>query len=235
MKTLASLLLLIGFIPLCAGESVPSPTVSQALRAGTIAEMDLKKATFEQALAIVRTEWERQYPTLDFPVSIADYERNQGGPPLITMSLRDVPFIKALQYVGEASRRRLIERPEHLTLEEMGLIVEDWVTKSHPVSEELLGRLGLGNEPTPEDLASAYSKYGVKLADWMKLGYHDGFLVVLAFETQQEQIAGINLLLSQGYEITKSEQGVAPQSATRSESDSEGGNNPESESKPRPR
>ena len=205
MKILASLLLLIGFIPLCAVEPPPAPTVSQALRAGKIANLDLKKATFEQALAIVRTEWERQYPTLDFPVAIADYERDQGGPPLITMSLREVPFIKALQYVGETSRRRLIERPELLTLEEVGLIVEDWITKSHPASEELLSRLGLGKQPTPENLASAYSKYGVKLADWMKLGYRDGFIVVVAFETQQEQIAGINLLLSQGYEITKGE------------------------------
>lgn len=34
---------------------------------------------------------------------------------------------------------------------------------------------------------------------------------------------------------TRSEQGVAPQSATRSESESEGGNNPQPESEPRPR
>jgi len=36
-------------------------------------------------------------------------------------------------------------------------------------------------------------------------------------------------------EIIKAEQGVTPQSATRSESDLEGGNNPQTESEPRPR
>lgn len=42
-------------------------------------------------------------------------------------------------------------------------------------------------------------------------------------------------LIGAGEESKKAEQGVAPQSATRSESDSEGGNKPQPESEPRPR
>lgn len=205
MKTFFTLFLLILFIPLRAEKVPPVTTISEALRTSKIAKLELNNATFENALAVVRTEWERQHPTLDFPVSIANYEKGQGYPTLITMSLREVPFIKAIQYIGETTRRRLIERPELLTLEEAGLIVEDWITKSHPASEELLGRLGLGKHPTAADLTSAYARYGVKLSDWMKISYHNGSIIVFAYEPQQEQIAGINFLLSQGFKITKDE------------------------------
>jgi hypothetical protein len=209
MKTLLTLYFLIGLIPLRAEEAPPIITISDALRIGKMAKLELDKATFEQALALVRAEWKRQYPTLDFPVSLAEYDRDHGYPPLITMSLHDVPFIKALQYIGETSRRRLVKKPDLLTFEEVGLIVEDWITKSHPVSEEL--------------------------EDWMTIGYHDGVLVVLAYEPQQEQIAGINFLLSQGYKITKGEQGGAGQPATRSQSKSEGSQNPQHEAEGRSR
>lgn len=232
MKTFLSLLFLIGIIPIQAQEQVPVPTIPQALRTGKIAKLELNKATFEHSLAVIRADWKRQHPTLDFPVSLAEYDRDQGYAPLITMSLHEVPFIKALQYIGEASRRRLIQRSDLLTLQEQGLIVEDWITKSHPASEGLLVRLGLGKSPTNKDLAAAYSKFGVELDDWMTVSYHDGSIMVFAFEPQQEQIAGINFLLSRGYKIIKGEPDGAEQPATHPESKSETGDKPSPVPKP---
>jgi hypothetical protein len=235
MKSLLMLFLSIGLMSLRAEEDRTVQAISEALRSSKIAKLELTKATFEDALALIRAEWERQHPALDFPVALAQYERDQGYPPLVTMSVHEVPFIKALQYVGESSRRRLVKRSDLLTFEDFGLIIEDWITKSHPASEDLLTKLGIGKHPTAEELASAYAHYGVQLDDWMKLGYHDGFIIVFALDEQQEQIAGINHLLSHGFKITKGEQDGTGQPATRPESKSEGSDKPQPEAEGRSR
>lgn len=207
MKSIFALLFLGILIPLRAEEVSAMQASSEALRTSKMEKLDLQKVTFEQALAVVRAEWKLQHPDLDFPVSIAEYEQDeQGHPPLITMSLRDVPFVNALQYISQASRHRFVERSGLVAFEEVGLIIEDWITRTHPVSEELLTRLGLGKQPTPKQLSAAYAQFGVKLEDWMAVSYGEGFIIVTALNQQQEQIAGINFLLSEGYKITKGEQ-----------------------------
>ena len=235
MKLFLSLLSVVGLLPLQAEEVPPVQAISEALRTSKIAKFELKRATFDEAFGKIRAEWERQHPALDFPVSLAQYERDQGHPPLITMSLHEVPFIKALQYVGESSRRRLVKRSDLLTFEDFGLIIEDFITKSHPASEDLLSKLGVGKHPADQELAAAYADYGVQLADWMKIGYVDGFIVAHAFDEQQEQIAGINHLLSRGFKITKGEQAGTGQPATRSQSKSEGDDKPQPEAEGRSR
>lgn len=197
------LMFLISLLPVSA--EPPESAISQALKESKIAKLELNKNTFEEAMAMVKNEWKKQHPQLDFPVAIAEFERDRGHPPLITLSLREVPFIKALQFIGQTSNRRLLGKPDLLTLEEVGLIVEDWITKSHKAPDELLTALGLGKQPTEEDLRQAYARYGVHLLDWMKIGYHDEYIIVRAFKKQQQQIAGINLLLSQGFTISKDE------------------------------
>ncbi|MES2475653.1 MAG: hypothetical protein V4640_07720 [Verrucomicrobiota bacterium] len=209
IKSIFALLFLVILIPIRAEEVSAIQVASEALRTSKIAKLELHKVTFEQALSIARADWKRQHPNLDFPVSIAEYEQDeQGHPPLITMSLHNVPFVMALKYISQAASHRFVERPGLVALEEVGVIVEDWITKTHPAPEELLTNLGLGKEPTPEQLSSAYAQFSVKLEDWMKVSYNDGFIVVTAFEQQQEQIAGINFLLSKGYKITKGESGL---------------------------
>ena len=60
----------------------------------------------------------------------------------------------------------------------------------------------------------------------------DGHLVTPLYEGDSEVVREWKLTPNQK---PKAEQGVAPQSATRPESESEGGDNPQPESKPRPR
>ncbi|QQL44096.1 hypothetical protein [Sulfuriroseicoccus oceanibius] len=207
MKILSLLLLfVIGSLHSLANQADRVRDISKALHSSKVPELVLEKSTFEDALALVRAEWNRQHPTLDFPVALAEYERDRGHPDLITVSLRDVLFIDALRSLGVVANRRLTEKSELLTFSDYGLIVEHWITKSYRVTESLLRKLKLGRNPTGEELVAAYRRYGVILEDWMSISHQaDEGLIVTALEKQQDQIAGINHLLAQGFTIHKAD------------------------------
>ena len=71
----------------------------------------------------------------------------------------------------------------------------------YPVSAGLLRILGLSATSTPEEVANVYRAYGVDFFGSMRI--IDGNLEVTAYEPDHRLIAGINLLLENGFKITK--------------------------------
>ena len=212
MKTLLLLLFVASSSFIKAEEPSPAPSISRALREGKIAHLDLKKAKFEDALEIVKKEWVRQYPTLDFPVGITSYV-DENHDYRITLSLKKVPFIIALKYVGEGAHRRIVDRGDLLSFEDLDMMTETQSRYLHPASEKVLKGLGLGsglggNEPTADELRAAYRKLGVVLGDWNKISYstRDKSIYISADPVQQRQIAGINVILDSGYKIVRAEE-----------------------------
>ncbi|MBM3861741.1 MAG: hypothetical protein FJ395_19120 [Verrucomicrobia bacterium] len=130
-----------------AGSSMPADEVKQAeaFASETIPVFELKNATFEDALATVRRAWEQRHPEKSFPVLVTDYqppdENRAANPARMTMSLKNVPFIKVLQYIGSCSGRRLIPRGQFFQMESHPWIEEDWVYRSQDVTVELLAHL----------------------------------------------------------------------------------------------
>jgi len=127
-----------------AGPSMTADEVKQAeaFASETIPVFELKNATFEDALATVRRAWEKRHPEKSFPVLATDYqptdESRAKSSAHITMSLKNVPFIKVLQYIGSCSGRRLIPRGQFFQMESRSWIEEDWVYRSHDITVEVL-------------------------------------------------------------------------------------------------
>ena len=75
MKTLILILLVVTLLPFQAEEAQPVQAISEALRTSKIPKLELNEASFGDAIAMVRDEWERQHPKLDFPVASAEYKK----------------------------------------------------------------------------------------------------------------------------------------------------------------
>ncbi|WP_411825383.1 hypothetical protein [Luteolibacter sp. AS25] len=178
-----------------------------ALREGKIAMLVLEKATFEEALNQVQQEWSKQHPNWPFPVGTTDYNppdvMRHEQPPLVSFKVKDVSFITALRYLGDATKRRLSASPGLLRMEEVAWIEEDYYTKSYPMSEKLLKTLGLSSTSTQAEIEETYKPYGVHLGDWMRLRIVDGSIEILGYDREHQQIAGINVLLDNGFKIIK--------------------------------
>ena len=206
MKTAVLFLVSLFLVPSSHAEpELSTRTSMEALRKSKIPMLSLNKQTFEESFAEIEVEWRKQHPDLSFPVALADYrnESEHASGPLITLNLKEVPFVEALGYLGESSKRRLVERPGILQIEDVGGIVEDWYVEIHPLEPGTAKKLGLGESPTSADVAAAYARYGVKLEAWMEIRLSGNKLILMANKPQHQQIAGINLLLEQGFTITK--------------------------------
>ena len=210
MKLAAFLFLLLT----AAGFAQPSPTEDSVRRAQAVAtevipRLQFKNATFEDALAAIRRAWDERHPNDPLPVALTDYQPPNGyretNPARITLDLKNVPWIEALRYIGTLSGRRLISLSGLVQLERHPWIEEDWITRAHDVAPAALAALHLKPDSSGDDLRRAFKQFGVQLDDWMKLGMiaSGQQIVVLSYQPQQEQIAGILFLLGNGFHITK--------------------------------
>jgi hypothetical protein len=208
MKPILSILLLVTASAF-AQPSEATVRRAQALATDTIPRLQLKEATFEDALASIRRVWEQRYPNDPFPVGLTDYRPPDGyretNAARITLDLKGIPFVEALRYIGTFSGRSLISVSGLAQLERHSWIEEDWVTRAHDVSPEALSALHLKPDATGAELRRAFQQFGIKLDDWMKLGMTPTGkqVVVLSYQPQQEQIAGVLFLLTNGFRISK--------------------------------
>jgi hypothetical protein len=224
MKTILPILILV-LVTLKLSGAPPTSTDKPfaALHTSKIPTLEVDHLTFEEALTKIREAWKQQHPELTFPVALVGHRRLENdrngvaARPILSMQLTNVPFIEAIRYLCDATGRHLIENPGLLRIGDIGTeIVEDWVTKSYPTSDVVLRGLGLGVNPTREELESVYAHFGLKLDEWMAISYFNGKLIVTAANRQHQQIAGINMLIENGFVITaKAEQKRADQPATR--------------------
>ena len=183
---------------------------SEAIYTESIPHLTISKAPLEDALAVIRRLWEQSHPKEPFPVGITDYqqtpEERMCDNPLVTLDLKNVPYIEALRAVGLLTFRRLLERNGMVQFEQItGRIIEDWSTEIHELPPRVRDSLGLPNEATTAQVQKAFEKFGVKFEQGMTAGLADSgsLLIVRNRAPQQQQIAGILLLLGNGFEIRK--------------------------------
>ena len=88
-------------------------------------------------------------------------------------------------------------------MEEVSWIEEDYFTERYPVTPDLLERLGLTLQSTPEEFAKVYRDYGIDLPDWAEIRLVGQDIQVHGYKEHHEQVAGINHLLSKGFKIVK--------------------------------
>lgn len=183
---------------------------SEALYTESIPHLTISKAPLEEALAVIRRLWEQSHPMDSFPVGINDYEQTpeerKGDNPLVTLELKNVPYIEALRAVGFLTFRRLLEKNGMVQFEQItGLIIEDWSTEIHPLPSAVRDSLRLSNEATPAQVQKAFENFGVRFEQGMMAALADSGkrLIVRNTAPQQQQIAGILLLLKNGFEIQK--------------------------------
>ena len=178
-----------------------------ALREGKIAMLVIEKATFEEALNQIRQEWSQQHPDWPFPVATTDYEppdvMRHDQPPLVSFKVKDVSFLTALRYLGDSTKRRLAASPGLLRMEEVAWIEEDFYTKSYPMSDKLRRILGISSTSTQAEIEETYKPYGVNVGDWMRLRIVEDSIEILGYDLEHQQIAGINVLLENGFKIIK--------------------------------
>ncbi len=121
------------------------------------------------------------------------------------MDLRDVPFIEALLYLGQASFRTFSAERALPQFERYHWIGEGWTVRVYDIPAATLASLGLRADSSSADIQKALRQVGVELEDWMKpsLMGSGQRLALMSYPAQQEELAGILALLRNGYKITK--------------------------------
>jgi hypothetical protein len=194
-----------------------------ALKDSKIEMLVIENATFEEALDQIQKHWHKQHPEWSFPVATTDYKPADGmraeRPPLISLKLKNVPFLTALRYLGDSSKRRLGVSPGLLRMEEVAWIEEDFYSKAYPVTSKILEALHLTATSSPNEVAEAYRAYGVALDTWMNLRIVGDTIEVLGYDREHHQVAGINILLESGFEISKKDPNKAEMATPRKPSD----------------
>ena len=105
MKTAFLLLVSAGIV---LGQPLPEAALrrAEALASETIPHLSLKEASFEDALSAVQRAWSERHPNDPLPVAVTDFAPPEGYraeyAQRITLDLRNVPFIEALLYIGQA-------------------------------------------------------------------------------------------------------------------------------------
>lgn len=189
-----------------SGESVRR---AEVIATETIPRLELKEATFEEALKMIQRAWDERHPTEPLPIGLSDYQPPEGyretQPARITLDLKNVPFLEALHYIGRLSGRHLVSLGGVIQMERYRWIEEGWTTRVHEVTPKALAALHLKPDSSGEELRRGFQQLGVRLDDWMNLGMTPSGqgIFVHAYPSQQEQIAGILFLLNNGFRITK--------------------------------
>jgi hypothetical protein len=172
-----------------------------------IPRLELKDATFEEALATIRKVWDAVHPGETFSVALIDF--NLEGHELLhrpkfTVDWQNVTYGEALRDIAKLS---------HIEFEQNGALQsftstyggEDWYYREFPLSDELLAKLeahtGM-NGKTPREI---FTKLGIKFEPWMVSFRKNGVLLVANYQPQNEQIAGILHLVEQGFRISTSD------------------------------
>lgn len=182
---------------------------SEALYSETIPHLKIKKASLEEALVIIRNIWKLKHPSEPFPVGLTDYEpadnQKERARRQITLDLKNVPYIEALRFVGQLSFRRLIEKNGFAQFEQIVGIQEDWTTEVYHLTPAVLAGLRLRDDSSSEQVQKAFESYGVEFPKGMKATLADSgnILIVRNLTEQLQRIAGIVLLLRNGFEIRK--------------------------------
>lgn len=181
--------------------------LAQAMMADTIPHLQLKGATFEEALAEIRKEWDQRHRGLPLPVGIREYftSSDDSGLYRITLEMEDVPFVMALRYVAALSHRRLHCFDGLVALEGFDFIGEGWNSRDYWVSSKVFEGLHLKRDSRAEEVRGAFERLGVKFEPWMKIGLtlEGDRLVAIGTNENLEQIAGILLLLENGFRLVK--------------------------------
>jgi hypothetical protein len=182
---------------------------AQAVATEKIPRLHLEGTTFDETLTIIRSAWEERHPNESLPVAVTDYEAPEGyrekNVAYITLDLKNLTFIEALQYIGDLSGRRLRTVRGLVHLEGKSWIEEDWETRVHDISPAALAALRLKANSSDADVRRAFQQFGVKFDDWMNLHLIDSArqVVIRSYKPQQEQIAGIIFLLGNGFRIAR--------------------------------
>jgi hypothetical protein len=173
----------------------------------SIPSFELTDATFEQGYDRLLREWADQTIGAAFPLVLSDFEIDpslKGGASRVTMSLRDVPFVDALDLLCKATGRKIIPKsgPFHIQSAAPADMSGSWDTRAYPLSPTLRKQLDLIAAQQNNQMLGVYQPYGIHFESWMNARVVGDRLLVLASEEQHQQIALIHRLLEAGYTIT---------------------------------
>lgn len=221
---LAALWLLALASPLPAQQ--PEHSLEASLRAweiSTIATFELDHASFDEAFAKLKQEWQKQHPDLSMPLAVATYDPELGKRPNITMSLKQVPFSAALQYLGEASQQRLARNTAFPRVD-LGKEMDhdEGITKTYRITPEVAAKLGLEPGSSRDAIHAALERFGIQFPAWAPASFIRGhaadgknqdpagapelFLILMGEPEQHEMVAGVSRLLEKGFTITPPKQ-----------------------------
>lgn len=181
------------------------PEIFEVWVSGKISRFELKEASFEQAHEKLVAEWRAKYPTMGFPMKLADFERSDRTEAArITLSLKDVPFCQAVDLVCKASGHRpLPTEAGWIRLDHARPPGNTWSTRGYPIPSQALASLKIGEDSSSKELITAFSQMGIEFEEsWMRLKVQGEQLWVLAREPQHRQFSVISTLLEKGCTIT---------------------------------
>jgi len=140
---------------------------TQAFVAERLPEINLKDASFDEAIAELERVWTKQFPELEFPIAEIEYERVEGKrgdiESSITLSLRDLPYYEAFKYIAILSGRS-IKNVNNLIVAEQGV----WIEESHlstrvvPVSKKALEFLEITREMKSKEIMTKLESVGIR-------------------------------------------------------------------------
>lgn len=181
-----------------------------AFATDTIADLSFKHVSLEQALDTVRRHWDKAHPGEPFPVAIRHYQafdpfKDDGI--VFTLELKKVPYSEAVRILARMAGMLLVSDRGLWVIDAChtrDIEEHDIITRDHELTAA--GSRAL-DAACPKDTRHALDYYGVELGEGTTIvnspRASGSVLVVMAPRTQQEQIAGICVLLNNGFRITK--------------------------------
>jgi len=174
------------------------------LRNTKIPVLELKDASLQEALVVLRQEWKTQTGT-DLPVAeVKEYVKTD--PPQekhISLRAHDISFHEALRLTALLTGYRLSFREGSVLLADV--YPSEFMSFQWKLDEKTKASLGLGVKLNADDIRKALTARGVNFsAKDMKITVLDEDLVVIGGFTENAELAkSILILYETGYEVKK--------------------------------
>jgi hypothetical protein len=182
----------------------PQESYLDSLRSTKIQTLELKDASVQEALVVLRQEWKKQTGT-DLPVAEME-ERVKTDPPQekhIGLRAHDISFHEALRLIALFYGCRLSFREGSVLLADV--YPGEFMSFQWKLDEKTKASLGLGVKLNADEIREALSARGVDFsANDMTITVLDDDLVVIGgFNKNAELAKSILILCETGYEVKK--------------------------------
>lgn len=204
MRLIYALILAMLLSATAMADSRSIPRLSQLI----IKNLDLKDASFEEALGKVKEAWKQKYQDDPFPVIVVkELEKPSANPILFTVELKNIPAAEALNYIANGFSMTVRFELDMVylskTSEGADAILQARVLHVSPRAARILGFSPADTTSGQVNVRENLQKFGMQI-DGDTFAFFDGtFLVIRNIRPEVEKVCGILLLIDSGFTITK--------------------------------